>query len=148
MKLTGTNFWQSIAKKCITDRNISDIMQTICTFVVWAISVFSSRPTQKFGIHSQFWIHKHNCHTNSFKNTKLLAIVHFAILALLSLSIHFKNSLGQMTFRWMLWKTYYTLLLKKCLRALSRAVHVLIRKDKLNYLKFPSWDLKNSSWLG
>ena len=42
---------------------------------------------------------------------------HFAILALLSLCINFKNSLGQMTSYWVLWKTYYKLLLKKCLRS-------------------------------
>ena len=41
---------------------------------------------------------------------------HFAILALLSLCIDFKNSFGQMTSGWALWKTYYALLLKKCLK--------------------------------
>ena len=40
---------------------------------------------------------------------------HFAILALLSLCIKFKNSFCQMTSLWILWKTYYILLFKKCL---------------------------------
>ena len=39
---------------------------------------------------------------------------HFAILALLSLCIDFKNSFCQMTSLWVLWNTYYILLLKKC----------------------------------
>ena len=41
---------------------------------------------------------------------------HFAILALLLLCINFKNSFGQMTSSWVLWKTCYTLFLKMCLR--------------------------------
>ena len=38
-----------------------------------------------------------------------------AILALLSLCIHFKNFFGKMTFGWVLWKSHYTLFPKKCL---------------------------------
>ena len=33
----------------------------------------------------------------------------------LSLCMDIKNSFGQMTYRWVLWNTYYILLLKKCL---------------------------------
>ena len=40
---------------------------------------------------------------------------HFAILALFSLCINFKNSFCQMTSYWLLWKTYYSLLLKNYL---------------------------------
>ena len=40
---------------------------------------------------------------------------HFAILALFSLCINFKNSFCQMTSYWLLWKTYYSLFLKKYL---------------------------------
>ena len=38
-----------------------------------------------------------------------------AILALFSLCINFKISFCQMTSHWVLWKTYYTLFLNKCL---------------------------------
>ena len=41
----------------------------------------------------------------------------FAILALLSLCIDFKNSFRKMTSGWVLWKTSYKLFFKKCLRA-------------------------------
>ena len=40
---------------------------------------------------------------------------HFAILALFSLCIDFKNSFCQNTSYWSLWKTYYSLFLKKYL---------------------------------
>ena len=40
---------------------------------------------------------------------------HFAILALLSLCIDFKIFFCQMTSRWLLWKTYYTIFPKKCI---------------------------------
>ena len=39
-----------------------------------------------------------------------------AILALFPLCIDFKNSFGQMTSGWVLWKTFYKVLLKQCLR--------------------------------
>ena len=39
-----------------------------------------------------------------------------ATLPLLSLCVNFKNFFGQMTSYWVLWKTYYTLFLKMCLR--------------------------------
>ena len=46
---------------------------------------------------------------------KWLFFGQIAILALFSLCINFKISFCQMTFYWLLWKTYYTLDLKKCL---------------------------------
>ena len=49
------------------------------------------------------------------QNGKVAIFCQIAILALLSLCIDFKNSFGQMTSFWLLWKTYYILLLKKCL---------------------------------
>ena len=51
----------------------------------------------------------------SAKMAKWLFFCQIAILALLSLCIDFKNSFCQMTSFWVLWKTYYWLLLKKCL---------------------------------
>ena len=49
------------------------------------------------------------------QNGKVAIFCQIAILALLSLCIDFKNSFCQMTSFWVLWKTYYWLLLKKCL---------------------------------
>ena len=47
-----------------------------------------------------------------YQNGKVAIFCQTAILALLSLCIDFKNSFCQMTFLWVLWKTYYLLLLK------------------------------------
>ena len=49
----------------------------------------------------------------SAKMTIWLKTSHFAILALLSLCIDFKIYFGQITFGWVLWKTYCKFLLKK-----------------------------------
>ena len=51
----------------------------------------------------------------SAKMAKWLFFCQIAILALFSLCINFKNFFSQMTCHWVLWKTYYTLFLKKCL---------------------------------
>ena len=62
-----------------------------------------------------------------------------AILALLSLCIHFKNSFGQMTSFWLLWKTYYTFLLKKCLwPRLGPSMYLSERIDWI-ISSFPQW---------
>ena len=49
------------------------------------------------------------------KSAKMAIFCQIAILALFSLCINFKISFCQMTSHWVLWKTYYTLFLKKCL---------------------------------
>ena len=51
----------------------------------------------------------------SAKMAKWLFFCQIAILALFSLCINFKIFFSQMTCHWVLWKTYYTLFLKKCL---------------------------------
>ena len=64
---------------------------------------------------------------------------HFAILALLSLSIDFKNHFCQMTSLWVLWKTHYTLFLKKCLwPRLGPSVYL---SERINWIisSFPRW---------
>ena len=64
---------------------------------------------------------------------------HFAILALLSLCIDFKIFFGKMTFGWVLWKSYYTLLLKKCLRPCPGLSMYL--SERINWIisSFPRW---------
>jgi len=52
----------------------------------------------------------------SAKMAKWLFFCQIAILALFSLCIDFKIFFCQMTSCWVIWKTYYTLLLKMCLR--------------------------------
>ena len=59
-----------------------------------------------------------------------------AILALLSLCIDFKNSFSQMTSCWVLWKTYYTLLLKKCLGSYQGLSMYLSKRINWNISSF------------
>ena len=64
---------------------------------------------------------------------------HIAISAVLFLCIDLKNSFGEMTSRWMLWKTYYTLLLKKCLGScLGPSMYL---SERINWIisSFPHW---------
>ena len=56
----------------------------------------------------------------------------FAILALLLLCINFKNSFGQMTSLWILWKSYYILLLKKSLW--SRPKPSMCLSERINWI--------------
>ena len=83
--------------------------------------------------------------------------VHSAISALLSLCIDFKNYFGQITSGWVLWKTYYTLLLKKCLRPCPGPSMYLTEKINWIISSFPhriskilfvlgSWDDFGSLW--
>ena len=62
---------------------------------------------------------------------------HFAILALLSLCINFKNSFNQMTSGWVLWKTCYTLLLKKWLKLCPGPSMYLSERINWIILSFP-----------
>ena len=64
---------------------------------------------------------------------------HFAILALLSLCMDFKNSFGQMTSGWVYWKTHYTLLIKMCLRPCPGLSMYL--SERINWIisSFPRW---------
>ena len=62
-------------------------------------------------------------------------------------SMHpFQNFLfGPITFCWVLWKTFYVIMLKKCLK--SYPTHPCTYQsweNKLNYFKLPSQDFKNS----
>ena len=64
---------------------------------------------------------------------------HFAIWALLSLCIDFKIFFCKMTYGWVLWKSYYTLLLKKCLRpCLGLSMYL---SERINWIisSFPRW---------
>ena len=70
---------------------------------------------------------------------------HFAILALFSLCIDFKNFFLPNDFLLIIIKDLLHNFSQKVYLALSRPVHVLIWEDKLNYFKFPLLDFKNSS---
>ena len=73
------------------------------------------------------------------QNGNLARNSHFAILALLSLCIDFKIFFGKMTFGWVLWKSYYTFLLKKCLRPCPGLSMYL--SERINWIisSFPRW---------
>ena len=64
---------------------------------------------------------------------------HFAILALFSLCIDFKNSFCQNTSYWLLWKTYYSLFLKKYLWPCPGPSMYL--SERINWIisSFPHW---------
>ena len=64
---------------------------------------------------------------------------HFAILALLSLCINFKIFSGKMTYGWVLWKSSYTLLLKKCLRPCPGLSMYLSERIDWIISSFPRW---------
>ena len=51
----------------------------------------------------------------------------------------FQNFFGKMTFGWVLWKSYYTLLLKKCLRPCPGLSMYL--SERINWIisSFPRW---------
>ena len=71
------------------------------------------------------------------QNGKVAIFCQIAISALLSMCINFKNSFGQMTFCWVLWKTYYTFLLKKCLRPCPGPSMYLSERINWIILSFP-----------
>ena len=73
------------------------------------------------------------------KSAKMAIWQKIAILALLFLCIDFKFSFGKMTFGWVLWKSYYTLLLKKCLRPCPGLSIYL--SERMNWIisSFPRW---------
>ena len=76
---------------------------------------------------------------NRCQNGYLAKNSHFAILALLSLCIDFKIFFGKMTSGWVLWKSYYTLLLKKCLRPCPGLSMSLSKRINWIISSFPRW---------
>ena len=73
----------------------------------------------------------------SAKMAKWLFFCQIAILALLSLCINFKNSFCQMTSLWLLWKTYYWILLKMCLWPCPEPSMYLSERINWIILSFP-----------
>ena len=77
------------------------------------------------------------------KSGKMAIFCQIAILALLSLCIDFINCFCQMTSFWVLWKTYYWLLLKKCLWScpgpsmyLSERINWIFQVSFIGFQKF------------
>ena len=70
---------------------------------------------------------------------KMAIFCQIAILALLSLCIDFKIFYGKMTFGWVIWKSYYTLFLKKCLRPCPGLSMYLSERMNWNISSFPWW---------
>ena len=72
-------------------------------------------------------------------NGNLAKNSHLAILAFLSLCVDFKNFFSKMTLGWVLWNSYYTLLLKKCLRPCPGLSMYLTERINWIISSFPRW---------
>ena len=89
-----------------------------------------------------FW---NRCTGKKVPKYKVAIFCQIAILAHLFLCNDFKFFFGIMNFGWVLWKSYYTLLLKKCLRPCPCLYMYLSQRiNWIAYFKFPLVDFKNS----